>query len=42
MERSFTAEFRTRVGELSDEELDAAIQLSKTKYATPGWINRLP
>jgi lipoate-protein ligase A len=42
MERSFTAEFRTRVGELSDEELDAAIQLSRTKYATPGWINRLP
>jgi lipoate-protein ligase A len=42
MERFFTAEFHARAGELSDGELDAAIELSKTKYATPGWINRLP
>src|SRR5260370_18820870 len=42
MERSFTAEFHARVSELSKAELDAAIELAKTKYATPGWINRLP
>ena len=42
MERSFTAEFGARVSELSQAELDAAIGLAKTKYATPGWINRLP
>jgi lipoate---protein ligase len=42
MERSFTAEFRAQVSELSREEVDAAIELAKTKYATPGWINRLP
>jgi lipoate-protein ligase A len=42
MERSFTAEFDARVSELSRDELDAAIELAKTKYATPGWINRLP
>jgi lipoate-protein ligase A len=42
MERSFTAEFNARVSDLSQAELDAAIELAKTKYATPGWINRLP
>jgi len=42
MERSFAAEFDARVSELSRDELDAAIELAKTKYATPGWINRLP
>jgi lipoate-protein ligase A len=42
MERSFTAEFDARASELSQAELDAAIELAKTKYATPGWINRLP
>jgi lipoate-protein ligase A len=42
MERSFTAEFHARASELSHVELDAAIELAKTKYATPGWINRLP
>jgi lipoate-protein ligase A len=42
MERSFTAAFRAQVSELSREELDAAIELAKTKYATPGWIYRLP
>jgi len=42
LERSFTADFHARVSELSQAELDAAIELSRTKYATPGWINRLP
>jgi lipoate-protein ligase A len=42
MERSFTAEFHARAGELSREELDAALELTKTKYATSDWINRLP
>jgi len=42
MERSFTTEFHARASELSRDELDAAIELAKTKYATPGWIYRLP
>jgi lipoate-protein ligase A len=42
MESSFTAEFHARVGDLSHDELDPAIELAKTKYATPGWIYRLP
>jgi lipoate-protein ligase A len=42
MERSFTAEFHARAGELSRDEVDAAIELAKTKYATSDWINRLP
>jgi lipoate---protein ligase len=42
MERSFTAEFQAHATELSRQELDAARELAKTKYATPGWINRLP
>jgi lipoate-protein ligase A len=42
MERYFTAEFHARAGELSRVELEAAIELAKTRYATPGWINRLP
>jgi lipoate-protein ligase A len=42
MERSFTAEFHARVSDLSQAELDAAIDLAKTKYATQGWIHRLP
>jgi lipoate---protein ligase len=42
MERSFTAEFHARDGELSQAELDAAVELERTKYATPGWIHRLP
>ena len=42
MERSFTAEFHAHAGELAQTELDAAIELAKTKYATPGWIYRLP
>jgi lipoate-protein ligase A len=42
MEGSFTVEFHARVGDLSYDELDTAIELAKTKYATPGWIYRLP
>ncbi|HEX9098450.1 MAG TPA: biotin/lipoate A/B protein ligase family protein [Candidatus Dormibacteraeota bacterium] len=42
MEQSFTAEFHARAGELSRAEVDAARELEKTKYATPGWIYRLP
>jgi lipoate---protein ligase len=42
MERSFTAEFHAHASEVSREELDAARELAKTKYATSGWINRLP
>ena len=42
MERSFAAEFHARDSEVSGEELDAALELAKTKYATSGWISRLP
>jgi lipoate---protein ligase len=42
MERSFGAEFHAHDNELSREELDAARELAQTKYATSGWINRLP
>jgi lipoate---protein ligase len=42
MARSFTAEFHAHAGELSRAELDAARELAKAKYATSGWINRLP
>ena len=42
MERSFTAEFHAHDSEVSREELDAARELAKTRYATSGWINRLP
>jgi lipoate-protein ligase A len=42
MERSFNAEFHARISKLSRDELDAATELAKTKYATPGWISRLP
>jgi lipoate---protein ligase len=42
MERSFTAEFHAHDSEVSREELDAARELANAKYATPGWINRLP
>jgi lipoate-protein ligase A len=42
MEGSFTAEFHARDSEVSRAELDAARELVKTKYATPGWIYRLP
>jgi hypothetical protein len=42
MERSFAAEFHAHASELSREELEAAGELVSSKYATPGWINRLP
>jgi lipoate-protein ligase A len=42
MEGSFTAEFHAHDSEVSRAELDAARELVKTKYATPGWIYRLP
>jgi hypothetical protein len=42
MEGSFTAEFHAHDSGVSRAELDAARELVKTKYATPGWIYRLP
>jgi lipoate-protein ligase A len=42
MERSFASDFHTRAGEVSPDELEAARDLVRTKYATAEWINRLP
>jgi len=42
MGRSFTAEFHAHDREVSREELDAARELVRTKYATSDWISRLP
>jgi lipoate---protein ligase len=42
MERSFAVEFHAHDSVVSRDELDAARELAKTKYGTPGWINRLP
>ena len=42
MERSFAAEFRVHQSEVSTEELEAAQDLTAKKYATEGWVNRLP
>ncbi len=42
MERSFAADFGSRRDSVADEELEAAHALVTTKYATAGWINRLP
>jgi lipoate-protein ligase A len=42
MERSFVSDFHTRAGEVSPDELEAAGDLVRTKYATAEWINRLP
>ena len=42
MERSFAEEYHAQSSEISGEEIEAARELAKTKYATPGWINRLP
>ena len=42
MARSFSSEFHARAGEVTGEELEAARDLEASKYATPGWINRLP
>ena len=42
MERSFAGEFRVHESEVSAEELEAARELAEKKYATAGWVNRLP
>jgi lipoate-protein ligase A len=42
MERSFGAGFHTHDSAVSREELEAAQELADMKYATAGWINRLP
>ena len=42
MERSFATDFHVHEGQVSGEELEAAQDLMSSKYATPGWINRLP
>ena len=42
MARSFAAEFRVHQSVVSREELDTANELVVAKYATPGWVNRLP
>src|SRR3982074_1835471 len=42
MEQSFSSEFHARVSELTHDELEAARDLEASKYATPGWIERLP
>ena len=42
MERSFAADFRVHMSEVSREELEAARRLVETKYGTAGWVNRLP
>src|SRR5260221_13892392 len=42
MERSFASEFHVRRSEVTADELDAARELESSKYATAGWINRLP
>jgi lipoate-protein ligase A len=42
MERSFGTDFHARQGATTNEELEAASELVRTKYATAGWINRLP
>jgi len=42
MERSFAGDFHVRQSVVSEDELNAASELVATKYATPGWIDRLP
>lgn len=42
MERSFASDFHAHEGEVSSSELESARDLVATKYATAGWINRLP
>lgn len=42
MERSFRTDFNTREGGVSPDELAAARELAETKFATAGWINRIP
>jgi lipoate---protein ligase len=38
----FAGEFQARDGELAKDELQTAIDLVASKYATEAWINRLP
>lgn len=38
----FVREFRGSETEVSGDELDRALRLVASKYATPAWINRLP
>ena len=42
MERSFASEFHVRKSEVTADELGATRELESSKYATAGWINRLP
>jgi len=42
LERFFAGSFRTRVAALAADEVADARRLVETKYATPGWIDRLP
>src|SRR5713226_4246948 len=42
MEQSFASDFHVRKSEVTTDELDAARELESTKYATAGWINRVP
>jgi lipoate-protein ligase A len=42
MEHSFAAEYRVHESEVLPEELEAARELAAKKYATAGWVNRLP
>ncbi len=42
MERSFAGDFQARESEVSREERETARELTATKYATAGWVNRLP
>lgn len=42
MAGSFASDFHARGGEVASDELEAAHDLVRTKYATTGWINRLP
>jgi lipoate-protein ligase A len=38
----FSSRFRTHPSQAQPEELEAALHLVSTKYATPAWVNRLP
>ena len=42
LEKSFRDEFDAAASELTTDEVEAAAELVRTKYATPAWVNRLP
>jgi lipoate-protein ligase A len=42
LERSFGEEFKSRLSDISDDEVEAARVLVVEKYGTPAWVNRLP